>query len=97
MSVKKRLPTGSPQHENRKERIPETGERIKPSHPGEAWKDRRPDRMTSTEALTKDSNKHTGPSREAERCIDCSGKRLPRAKQLQSTGEVHVKGHSVFQ
>lgn len=65
----------------------------KAQSPRRGLEDRPTDRMTSTEAMTKESNKHT----EAESCIDCSRKGRLQAKQPQSTGEVHVKGHSVFQ
>lgn len=65
--------------------------RINQSHPGEAWR---------TGGLTgwhpKDPSKHKRPGRGAESSIDFVKKRLAQAKQLQNTGEVHVKGHSVF-
>lgn len=69
----------------------------KAESPWRGLDDRRTDRVTSTEAPTKGSDKHTGPGTEAERSIDCLRKRPLQAKQLQSTREVHVKGHCVLQ
>lgn len=57
--------------------------------------DRRTDRMTSKEATTKGPSKHKRPGREAESPIESVEERVVHAKQLQNTGEVHVKGHSV--
>jgi len=83
--------------ENRMERIPETvggggGGGDKAQSPWRGLK-RQTDRVTSTEAVTKDS----GPGREAVGSTDCLRKSPLQGKRRQSTGEIHVKGHAVFQ
>lgn len=56
----------------------------KTESPWRGLEDRRTDRMASREAMTKDSNKHSGPSGEAQSCIDCTKKqRRPNNNRAQ--------------